>query len=237
MITAYTMIVSALGKIQVLGVDANITAQEAADGLYDMNAMLDAWSIERLMVYQVQQTTHSWTAAAATRTIGSGGDFNTTRPYKISDDGNFFRTSDNLDYSVRVLPRKFYDLIGSKTSGGSIPEFLFYDDGFPTRTLYAYPVPADALTLHLNSWKPLQSFASLTTTISLPPGYQAAIEWNLAIWSAPRYGAAAKAAARDLEKQATLLKSRIKGVNNPSMVSHLDHSLVGGSNADIYSDS
>lgn len=233
-VTANTIIISALGKIQVLGIDANITAQEAADGLYDLNAMLDAWSVEKLMVYQVQQTTHSWTASAASKTIGSGGDFNTTRPYKIEPKGNFFRDSNNLDYPVGVFPRQDYDRIVDKTTTGSFPEYLFFDDGFPTRTLYAYPVPNQALTLYLNSWKPLQSFGGLTAEISLPPGYQAAIEWNLAIWSAPRYGAAAKAAAKDLEKQALVLKNGIRGANVKSIVADFD--FVGGSKGHIESD-
>ena len=226
-VTANSMIVSALGKIQVLGIDANITAQEAADGLYDLNAMLDSWSIERGMIYQLQQTTHSWTANTASMTIGSGGDFNTTRPYRIEQDGVFFRDSDNQDYPVTVLPRSAYDNIRDKTTGGSFPEYLFHDDGYPTRTLYAYPKPSQALTLYLGSWKPLQSFTVLTTAISMPPGYQAAIEVNLAIWSAPRYGAAAVAAASRLEKQAMLLKKAIKGSNYKSIVSQVDDALVG----------
>jgi hypothetical protein len=233
-ITANTMIISALGKIQVLGIDANVTAQEAADGLYDLNAMLDTWSIEGLMVYQVQQTTHSWTANAASKTIGSGGDFNTTRPYKIEHKGNFFRDSDSLDYQVGVYRRQDYDRIVDKTATGSTPHSLFYDDGFPTRTLYVHPIPTQALTLYLNSWKPLQNFSALTTELSLPPGYQAAIEWNLAIWSAPRYGSAAKAAARDLEKQAMSLKAAIRGANTKSIVADLD--FGGGRKGDIESD-
>ena len=222
------MLINALGKIQVLGIDANITAQEAADGLYDLNSMLDAWGIEKLMVYQVQQSSYSWAASAGSKTIGSGGDFDTTRPTRIEPAGNFFRTSGSLDYPLAVYPREQYDRIVQKTTGGSIPEFLFYDDGFPTRTLYAYPIPSETLTLYLNTWKPLQSFSGLTTTISLPPGYQAAIEWNLAIWTAPRYGKSAVESAKGLKEMAALLKSNIKNVNYKAIVSSLDAGLVGG---------
>lgn len=237
-ITANSMIVSALGKIQVLGIDANITAQEAADGLYDLNSMLDAWGIERLLVYQVLQSSYSWTANASSKTIGSGGDFSASRPIKISQQGNFFRDTSNLDYPVVTLPRVLYDPIPQKSATGSIPEYLYFDDNFPTRTLYVYPVPDQTLTLYLNSWKALQTFSGLTTAISLPPGYQAAIEWNLAIWSAPRYGAAAKIAAKDLEKQAALLKTAIKGINTPNLISQVDPALMGrsGRRARIESD-
>lgn len=237
--TARELIESAMGKIQVLGASEAATADEATKGLYDLNAMLDAWSIERLMVYQVQQTTNSWGANVSSRTIGSGGNFNTTRPYKIADEGNFFRTSGNLDYQLTVYPRELYDRIVQKSAGGSIPEYLFVDPGFPTMTLYVYPVPSEALTLYLNHWKPLQSFAALTTDLSLPPGYQAAIEFNLGIWMAPRYGRAAKEAAADLKSQAGMLKAAIKGVNQPSTVAKIDPALVGagGRRSRIESDS
>lgn len=239
-ITANTMIQSAMRKMQVLGIDASPTAQEGADGLYALNAMLDLWSIERLMVYQVQQNSYSWTANTASMTIGSGGDFDTSRPIKIEPKGNFFRDSSSLDYQVVVLPRQNYDSIADKSASGSIPDFLFHDDGFPTRTLYAYPTPSAAMTLYLNTWKPLQAFSGLTTVLSLPPGYQVAIETNLAVFWAPEFGAAASNAikANGVKEMAAISKQAIRGMNQPNMVSELDPALVGrGRRSRIESDS
>lgn len=227
-VTATTMITRAMRLIRCLGTDQSPTANEATDGLNVLTSMLDAWGIERLMIYQIQQTTHSWTANASSKTIGTGGDFSVARPIKIEPKGCFFRDSSNQDYPLGVYPRQEYDSIVVKTSGGSIPEFLFYDDGFPTRTLYAYPVPDSALTLYLNHWLPLQTFNTLTEAISLPPGYQAAIEYNLALWLAPEFGAAAVAAAKDIQKQADMLKTIIKSINRPSMASRIDYIAYGG---------
>lgn len=225
-ITALSMMSRAARLIRVKGVDENLTAQEAADGLYALNSMLDAWSIEKLMVYQVQQSTHSWASGNATRTIGSGGDFSTTRPIHIEYEGNFFRSSDGVDYPVVTLSRERFDLKTFKSTSG-IPEELFFDGGFPLRTLYAYPYPSSTMTLYLSTWKPLQQFTSLTTTISLPAGYQAAIEANLAVWMAPEYGAAAVAAANDIRKDAERLKASIKNVNKPDMTAQVDVPGVG----------
>lgn len=213
--------------LQVLGADQNPTAQEAADGLYALNSMTDAWGIERLMIYQIQQTTHAWGADQTSRTIGSGGNFNVTRPIRI-EEGNFFRDSANHDHSVTTLPRENYEHLSLKSEKSSIPEYLFHDDGFPLRTLYVYPVPSQALTLHLNHWAPLQNFSGLTTALSLPPGYQAAIEFNLAVWIAPEYGSAAIQAAKNLEKQAAVLKSAIRALNRPNLVAQVDTGLTGG---------
>lgn len=211
--------------IQVLGADQSPGAQEAADGLYALNSMLDAWGIERLMVYQIQQTTHTWPANTSSRTIGSGGNFNTTRPTKVVE-GTFFRDSNGYDYPVTVThDRAVYDSISLKTSNSTYPDLLFFDAAHPLMILYVYPVPSGSLTLHLNTWKQLQNFAALTTDLSLPPGYQAAIEHNLAVWMAPEFGKAAKEAAKDLKPQAALLKSNLKNMNQQSLVSAVDIGL------------
>lgn len=222
------MIERAMRLIQVIGVDVNHTSQEAADGLYALNSMLDAWSIERLMIYQVQQTTHSWAADQTSRTIGSGGNFSVTRPIRIESKGNFFRDSSSNDYQLTTLPRENYEHIVTKGAKSTLPEYLFHDDGFPLRTLYAYPVPSQTLTLHLNHWAPLQNFSALTTVISLPPGYQAAIEFNLALWMAPEYGASAIQAAGIIEKKAVSLKNALRSQNRPNLVASVDVGLTGG---------
>lgn len=240
-ITANNLIQSAMRKMQVLGEDVSPTAQQASDGLYALNGLLDLWSIERLMVYQVQQGSYSWGANVASRTIGSGGDFDTSRPIRIEKRGNFFRTSGNLDYPLAIYPRELYDSIIQKGAGGSIPEHLFHDTNFPTMTLYAYPVPSEALTLYLNTWKPLQQFTALTSQLLLPPGYQVAIETNLAVFWAPEFGRAASNAVREngTASMAQRSKAAIKGVNMPSLVAEVDPALsgIGGRRYRIESDS
>lgn len=228
-ITALTMISRAMRLMTVLPANETPTAQEASDGLYALNAMLDAWSIERLMVYQVQQSPYTWTSGASSKTIGSGGDFDTSRPSRIEAQGNFFRTSDSIDYPLTVYPREEYDRIVFKGSGGSVPEYLFHDGGFPLMTLYVYPFPSVTLTLYLNTWKALQQFSSLTAQLSLPPGYQAAIEQNLARWFAPEFGQAAKAAVNEPEFKvlASQLKANIKNINMPDLIARTDLPLVG----------
>lgn len=212
--------------LQVLGPDVNPSAQELADGLYALNSMLDSWTIERLFVYQVEQTERAWPAATATRTIGDGGDYDASRPSKVDPKGNFFRDSNGVDTPLMVIPRQTFDTFQDKTSQG-IPEWLAVDPGFPLMTLYAYPVPSEALTLHLNTWALLQQFGAGTEQLLLPAGYQTAIEYALAIELAPEFGGAAMAAAERIAKQATLKKAAIKNMNTPSMVAQLDYPGVG----------
>ncbi len=236
--TALDLVKRSMRLMRTLAPDQNPTTQEATDGLNVLNSMLDSWSTERLMIYQVQQTTHTWTANSASRTIGSGGDFNTTRPTKIAEEGNFMRDgSTSIDYPLLILgDRDSYDRILLKTSTSSYPQWLFADMGFPLITLYVWPVPTQSLSLHLNSWKPLQNFSTLTTDMALPPGYQRAIEYNLAIEYAPEFGSAANI-TDDVRNIARMSKSSIKAVNKPDLVARIDNALLGhGTPYNIYTD-
>lgn len=239
MTTALDLISTSMKLMTVLGSDRAPTASQASDGLSRLNAMLELWSIERLMVYQVQQDAYSWASGNASRTIGAGGDFNTARPTKVAEEGNFFRDgSTSIDYPLSWLgDRDSYDRILLKSATSSYPQWLFVDTGFPLMTLYVWPVPTQTLSLHLNNWKPLQSFTTLTTDLALPYGYQVAIEYNLAIFFAPFFGTAAKI-SDDVRKIATTSKQAIRSVNTPDLVARLDPAILGrGVPYNIYTDS
>lgn len=179
MATALDMIKKSLRLMSAIGqANPNPTASQAADALASMNSMLESWSVERLSVYQILEESFSWTSGQSSRTIGSGGNFSTTRPTRISDG---FTKISGIDYPYRVVDKAEYDSIASKTTQSSYSDVIFYDPVATTGVLYAYPVPSATVEIHINSWKQLQSFAALTTVVTLPPGYQRAIEYNLAI--------------------------------------------------------
>ena len=227
-VTAITMIKRAMRIMTVLGVDQEPTDTEAADALYALNAMMEAWNIERLMVYNTPQVSASWTVSSATMTMGTGGTFSATRPIRVMPEGNFFRDgSTNIDYPILWLGDKdSYERILLKTSTSSWPQWMYVDMGFPLVTLYVWPVPTQALTAYINTYAVLQAFDTLTEVIALPPGYQSAIEYNLALWMAPEYGTAAKISPF-VEKQAALLKQNLRNLNSPDLVARIDPAVIG----------
>lgn len=222
MTTALDLVKTAMKKIRVLGVDREPTAAEAADGLSSLNSMLDAWAIERLMVYQIIQQSLSWSAGFSSRTIGSGGNFSVTRPDRI--DSAFVRDNYTQDYPmIKLDDRTDYDRIVKKTSQSSLPRYIFYDHAYPIGTLYVYPQPSANVTILLNTWQTLQSFATLTTAISLPHGYQRAIEFNLPGEIASDYGMDVPPAVLKVARES---KAAIKGLNTPTMVAQLDSAVA-----------
>lgn len=180
--TANDLIEAAVLKLGAKATGETLTASELSDSLSVLNSILDAWSIDRLLVYQIVQTNYTWAALATSRTIGVGGDLSGVRPIRI-EEGTFFRNAtENVDHQVNIIrDRSVYDSISVKDTTTNYPNYLFYDTAYPLGVLKAYPTPATSLTLSLNYWLPLQSFASGTTVVSLPPGYQWAIENNLAV--------------------------------------------------------
>lgn len=220
MATALDLIKGAMRLIGAIESGETPSSEETSDGLSALNAMMDAWSIERLMVYQILQENFTLSAGTASYTIGSGGTWNTTRPTRI--DSAFIRDSSGQDYPIEIITKEQYDAIWLKTTQ-SLPEQLFYDPAYPLGTVYWYCVPDASYTAYINSWKQLQSFAGLTTVLALPPGYERAIKYNLALEIAPEYNRMPSAVLAQIANES---KAAIKSMNAPEVVAKCDAMLV-----------
>lgn len=218
MSTPSSMILRSLRLLGEKEIAASLTANEQVAYLADLNTMLESWSLERLMVYQILQENFSLVAGTVAYTIGSGGTFNTARPTKITK--AFVRDADSYDSDLRVIEPLEYDDIVSKSTGNTYPTYLTYDAAFVAglATIKVYPAPAASLTLYIDSWKQLQIFTTISETVVLPPGYQRAIEFNFAI----EISAGFKPVPAEIIKIAADSKRAIKGVNLPSSVLRTD---------------
>lgn len=214
-----TLIVNSLIANGEKVIGGTLNAAEQAYYLSKLNSMLDSWSLERLLCYQMLQENFALTANVGTYTIGTGAAFSTARPTKI--EGAFVRDSGNIDSEVETLPWDSYDRIVQKNVSGSYPKYLFYDQAFDSSgfgTIFLYPRPQAGLTLYIDSWKQLQSFATVNDTLLLPPGYQRAIESSFTIECAP--------GLKSVPPEAMLIareaKAAIRGNNLPETVSRMD---------------
>lgn len=207
-VTAEDIINRAYRILGDLGNGESLTADQANDGLEALNAMLDSFSIERLMIYQVRQESLTWPTNTSSRTIGSGGDFDTHRPDRI-ETGTYFQDTNNIAYPVKVVRnRATYDTIPDKTVASSYPDLLFYDPSVTLATIYVYPVPNQALTLKLNSWQPLTVFDSLAEVHNLPPGYRRMLAFNLAKELEPESGLILPASAHRIADSSRAIVKR-----------------------------
>jgi hypothetical protein len=171
------------------------------------------------MCYSVTERTIALTASTVAYTI-------TSRPIKLVDPC-FVRDSSGYDTPVTLINAESYGRIVDKDAGFTVPTVAFYDSAFSatsTATLTVYPAPSASLTLHVNEWNALQSFANLSTVVLLPPGYQLAIESNFAIHLA----AGLTPVPAETVKIARDSKAAIKGVNLPEPVMQMDAGVLSG---------
>lgn len=206
MATATQIITAALRHLGKIYSGASPTAAELSDGLSDLNDLLDSWSTEELMVYY--RLNENFTLSGAqSYTIGSGGDFNTTRPTKIL---SAYVRNGGIDYPVTVLrDRQQYDEIGDKSTTGT-PEVLYYEPTLATGTVFVYPVGSASDTLYLNTLAQFTAFPDVTTDVDLPPGYKRALQYNLAVDIAPGYETEPSAV---VASRAMSTKADIKRIN------------------------
>lgn len=223
MATPSTMIVHALQMIGEKEISATLSSAEEMSYLAKLNMMMESWSIDRLMIYQIIQESFALTTSTGTYTIGSGGAFNTTRPIKIT---NAFVRSGTTDYQLKIIPVDSYNMIPQKTVDGSYPTELYYDTGFASSlaTIYLYPEPSAGLTLYIDSWKQLQTFALISTTVVLPPGYELAIISNLAIFLSAGF----RSVQPEVIKIARDSLAAIQRLNAPVLIARLDPGLIPG---------
>ena len=214
-ITPKEIVKRALRKIGVLASGETPGADMIQDGLSDLNAMLDAWSADGAMVYASTPESFSLSSGKQTYTIGAGGDFDTTRPSRIE----FGTISLNGVELMLKGPVSTAEWAGSYKSLIGMPFSFWYNATSPLGEVRFDATPAQTYPLNLYTSGQLARVA-LNDTMSLPPAYEDALVYNLAVRMAPEYPA-----HKDLTVVATLAqesKIAVKRLNQKPIVMNLN---------------
>jgi hypothetical protein len=231
MATGQDLINGGLRLIGQLAEGETPSSETSADALTAFNDMLESFNNERLLVPHLLQEQFTLVGSTASYTIGSGGDFDTTRPIRI-DEASFVRV-DTTDYPLTIINAAQYASIPVKTTTSTFPNVVYYLAAYPLATLYFYPVPGSAATLFLSSWKQLAA-VTLSGTISLAPGYNRMLRYNLACELAPEFGVEPSPRVVKIAAQS---KKLLKQTNAPNDVLSIPSGMVrGGRGGNIYSD-
>lgn len=224
------------------------SASEASDGLMILNQMIEAWSTDRLTVYQVGPITKD--AQGNTLTLVGGKqayllgqntgqeEFYLPRPARIERVSVLYSASQStpVEKPLDPLDDVQWQAIANKSTSSLLPEAYFDDVGFPDRTLYFWPVPTQANPIILYVWGALTGFVDLQTMYGFPPGYAEAIRYNLAIRLAAEFpGDQSKLPL--VIKIAGEAKARISSFNAPIKTATVDQALLAGrGRGNIYTD-
>ncbi len=184
MTTALTIITKAMQKAGILIKSEVPSADEASDGLDALNDLMASYSNESILITSRVTELFNLSAGVGSYTIGAGQAFNTIRPMNIVE---AHINSGTISYdSMYLCPDEVYQGLDLKTMQ-SIPDLLNYTNAFPYGTINLYPYPDSGYVLSLTSEKELTQF-TLNQTISLPPGWNRLLIYNLAVELAPEYG-------------------------------------------------
>lgn len=222
--SAQDIINRALRLLAQLESGESATANETADALAALNALIDSWRNEALMCYALQEVTYNITGSGVQAfSIGPSGTVVSTRPISIVD---AYVTYLGVDTNVAIVEMPQWDAIPLKTVTSTIPDRLYYRPDMPDGTVQIYPVPMSPSLLHMVVSVPLESFASASSTLQLPPGWVDALVYNLAVAIAPEYEMDAR---HSVIAQARNAKAGVKRANTRPIVAAPEIAQLVGS--------
>lgn len=231
MATARDIVKGALRKLHKLGTGQSLDTDEANDALAVLNMMLGSFSVDDAIVWEETKETFTISASQDSYTIGSGGDFNTTRPLSVKA---VFVSVGDSDYSLAQMDEKQYAAITQK-GVTSIPDQYYYDAGYPLGRFYFYTKADGIDSVTIYSRKAITQFTDLDTAFAMPDEYRAMLEYNLAVWLSPEYEMEASPTVKRIARQ-TYDAVASQNTKNENNLAHLD--VPSGENmsvGDIYS--
>jgi hypothetical protein len=223
MTTAGEQINGALRLIGQLAEGETPSAATSQDSLAALNQMIDSWNTERLSVFSTQDQVFSWPPNVLSRTLGPSGDFVGNRPILIDDATYFIDPASGISYGIKIINQQQYDGIAVKTVTSTYPQVIWINMEYPNISMYVYPKPTKVLEWHFISVEELTQPATLTTTLSFPPGYLRAFRYNLACEIAAEFGVEPSPQVKRIAMSA---KRNLKRINNPDDVMSIPYAIV-----------
>lgn len=185
MTTALELFRDALDLTDAIGADQQLTDDELQVCLRTFNRLLENWSTQSLAVYGLANQTFNTINGQATYTIGIGGDFNTTRPIRISAPA--YSTINSVTFPCVNITQDQYNLILYKSQPQQYPEVYLYVNENPLGLVTFWPVPNQVTPVTFSIERVLTAITDVYTTLIFPPGYEEAFEYNLAVRLAARF--------------------------------------------------
>lgn len=220
--TVSDIITAALQDINAIASDETPSAADADVCLKALNRLIQSWQNDSLMIYSILNQIFPFVSGQQSYTIGPGGNFNTQRPVEITD--AYVRDQFGNDYPMYISNQEEYSEIITKYTQSPLPTVMYSDGNFPLCNLIFWPIPdGGGYSANLWMWQKIQEFTSITDQVILPPGYERAFEYNLAVEVSPKFG---RPVSQDILRLAIEAKVEIERTNYVDNQIRFDPSLT-----------
>jgi hypothetical protein len=156
-------ITAALRLIRAIAAGETPAFEEMADAATVFNQMLESWTIDQLAIYQIVNYSHALTNNKQTYTMGTGGDFSTTRPVKIQTPGIIVG---GIRHPLEMITPAMWAAIPDKSLSGILPTECWNDNAFPLLNLNFSPIPTAAATFDAYLWQPFTSIVAAVGVVN-----------------------------------------------------------------------
>jgi hypothetical protein len=179
--TKLQLIEDALSHAGIFAPGETIPAADADSCSRNFDSFVDRLNATRQAIFSETILNVALVPGQQTRTIGPGGDINTTRPQQITAANLIFSpsTSSEVRRPLDLWVEQQWSQLRFQNVQGP-PLRMYQQTGYPLWTLYFYPIPDQAYGLELYVWNQLAIGTPLSSTVIFPPGYQDMLTFNLA---------------------------------------------------------
>lgn len=162
---------------------------QGTEGLAVFNSMLDKWTTERLLVYVISRLVFPIVPNQGVYLVGPGpsADIQINRPEKLWGAGYIFTDVDpEVEVPLDCWNDQQWKANTIKDFTSPIPYAAYYEASFDINgnaKLFLWPIATNNANFTLYVWdnSTLNQIPLLTTSLMFPPGYQNALEYNLAV--------------------------------------------------------
>lgn len=227
-------VTSAFIEIRLARAGDDLEPANMALGMYVINRLLDQWNANGRACYADTFTDYTLTANLSPHTIGPGGTFSVTvRPVEVLAVALSLGGSPAVYTPIAVRDSRWYASQAVPALTSSLPNNVYYEAAWPLGKLYFWGIPTTAYGVRIWTRTLLTSVVQ-SDTLSMPPGYQTALELTLSEELGPSCGQQVAQSTKDRAKAARAL---IFGNNDPSLSAVPDAGvpMLGDSGSNYFS--
>jgi len=164
--------------------------------------------------------------ASTTPTGVAGYNWAVPRPTRVERISIKFNenTSSPYEIPIQIMDLEHWQNIPVKNVASTYPLGCYNDESFPYMNLNFWPVPAGPANCVVYAWDPLSQLTSLTQQVELPPGYNSALKFNLAVELAPYFE---REPSPTIAKRAMQTKHNLANINQQTPELHFDPMFTG----------